>query len=183
MKEGTILITGANGQIGTALVEALVDMYGADRVIATDIRLNEASPARFELLNVLDYPSVDQFISNNKVKHIYHLAALLSSRGEIDPDFTWQLNFNAYLQLLRISKKNGVERMFFPSTIGVYGPTTPKVATPQNTSFIPSTVYGISKITAELWNEYYRNKYGMDIRGLRYPGVISHETRPEGGYN
>ncbi len=181
MKDQVVLITGANGQIGTALIPGLQKIYGETNVIATDIRNPKAEVSRFETLNILNDKALTDFIVKNKVTQVYHLAALLSSKGEEDPHFTWSLNFNAYLKLLEIARNNAVEKIFFPSTIGVYGPTTPKINTPQNSSFIPSTVYGISKITAELWNEYYRNRYGLDIRGMRYPGVISHETRPHGG--
>lgn len=181
LDEGTILITGANGQIGTALVEALQKKHGTERVLITDIREPYYYEGRFEILDVLDEEAVGKCLEQNNVTQIYHLAALLSSKGEENPAFTWKLNFDAYLSLLRLARKRHVKSIFFPSTIGIYGPTTPKVKTPQSASFQPATVYGISKITAELWNEYFRNKYDMDIRGLRYPGVISHETRPVGG--
>lgn len=181
LKEGTILITGANGQIGSALVSALQNSYGEDKIIATDIREPKNFEGRFEVLDVLDYDNLDKFIERNKVKQIYHLAALLSSKGEENPEFTWQLNFDAYLNILRKSVNHKIDRVFFPSTIGIFGKTTPKQATPQNASFEPSTVYGISKYSAELWSQYFRQRYGLDIRGVRYPGVISYETRPVGG--
>jgi len=181
LEEGIILITGANGQIGSALVDALQDRYSRDKVVATDIREPKDMDGRFHLLDVMDAQKLEDFMALYRPRQIYHLAALLSSKGEDDPEFTWRLNFDAYIRLVHTARRYGVERIFFPSTIGVYGPTTPKQNTPQNTSFIPSTVYGISKITAELWNAYFRTRFGMDIRGLRYPGVISHETRPAGG--
>jgi nucleoside-diphosphate-sugar epimerase len=181
VKKETILITGANGQIGSELVSALQKIYGEDQVLATDIRHPKEANSRFALLDILDKSAVQDCITDNKITQVYHLAALLSSKGEDNPDFTWQLNFNAYLDLLKICRSADISRIFFPSTIGVYGPTTPKIDTPQNTSLIPGTVYGISKITAELWNNYYRKRFGLDIRGLRYPGVISYKTRPQGG--
>lgn len=181
MKKETILITGANGQIGSELVSALQKIYGEDQVLATDIRHPKELNSRFALLDILDKNAVYTCITDNNITQVYHLAALLSSKGEDNPDLTWQLNFNAYLDLLKICQSADISRIFFPSTIGVYGPTTPKIDTPQNTSLIPGTVYGISKITAELWNNYYRKRFGLDIRGLRYPGVISYKTRPQGG--
>ena len=175
------MITGANGQIGTELMLELQRMYGENNVISTDIKPPKEEIGRFEILDILDHRRVSDFIMDNKVTQIYHLAALLSSKGEDNPQLTWKINFDAYLNILEIARFGEINRIFFPSTIGIYGPTTPKQETPQNSSFIPSTVYGISKISGELWNEYYRNKYGLDVRGLRYPGVISHKTRPAGG--
>ena len=175
------MITGANGQIGTELMLELQRMYGENNVISTDIKPPKEEIGRFEILDILDHRRVSDFIMDNNVTQIYHLAALLSSKGEDNPQLTWKINFDAYLNILEIARFGEINRIFFPSTIGIYGPTTPKQETPQNSSFIPSTVYGISKISGELWNEYYRNKYGLDVRGLRYPGVISHKTRPAGG--
>lgn len=181
MEDTRILVTGSNGQIGTELILELRRIYGRDAVIASDIREPKENTGPFEILDIQDYARVRDLIGDHRITQVYHLAALLSSKGEENPRFTWSLNFDAYLQLLFASSQLKIERIFFPSTIGIYGPSTPKLNTPQNASFIPSTVYGISKLSAELWNEYMRNKFGLDIRGLRFPGVISHKVRPHGG--
>lgn len=181
MEGDRILLTGANGQIGTELTLELQKIYGEDHVIATDIREPSEKISRFEILDILDTAKVDAFINENKISQVYHLAALLSSKGEENPAFTWKLNFDAYIKLLEIGRDRQLKRIFFPSTIGIYGPTTPKQETPQNSSFEPATVYGISKITGELWSDYFNKRYGLDVRGLRYPGVISHKVRPSGG--
>ncbi len=181
MKKPIILVTGSNGQIGTELVNALQDRYGIDQIIATDLKDKEDSVGIFEFMDVLNVDRVERIIEKYEVTQIYHLAALLSSRGEDNPALTWKINLDAYLSILHLAHKHKIEKIFFPSTIGVYGPTTPRHNTPQNTSFIPGTVYGISKITGELWSQYYRNRFGMDIRGIRYPGVISYSHLPVGG--
>lgn len=181
MEGDRILLTGANGQIGTELTIELQKIYGEDNVIATDIREPSEKISRFDILDILDSEKLDAFIHENKISQVYHLAALLSSKGEENPAFTWKLNFDAYIKLLEIGRDRQLKKIFFPSTIGIYGPTTPKQDTPQNTSFEPATVYGISKFTGELWSDYFNKRYGLDVRGLRYPGVISHKVRPEGG--
>ena len=180
MKKTRILITGANGQIGTVLSYKLREMYGRDNVIASDLRHGDLEDP-FEIINITDTATLENVIRDYEITQIYHLAALLSSKGEDNPQFTWQINFNAYHNLLNLAVKYSIDRIFFPSTIGVFGPTTPRIDTPQNTSLLPTTVYGISKITGELWSQYFRNKYGLDIRSLRYPGVISYQSIPSGG--
>lgn len=180
MSKPTILITGSGGQIGTVLVYALRELYGDDQVIATDLAAR-TDLGRYEQLDVTDSKRLSELISKHNVTQVYHLAALLSSRGEDNIDLTWKINFDAHRHLLEVCREHKINRIFYPSTIGVYGPTTPRKLTPQHGSFQPVTVYGISKITGELWNEYYRTRYGMDIRSLRYPGVISYEVIPEGG--
>ena len=180
MSKSVVLVTGSGGQIGTVLVAALKEIHGASNVIVTDLKPIE-SESNFELLDVTDTERVGLLIDKYKVTEIYHLAALLSSSGEKNPSLTWKINFTAHLNILEIARQKGVQKIFFPSTIGIYGPTTPRLGTPQHTSFEPATVYGISKLTAEMWNQYYRNRYGMDVRSLRYPGVISYEVIPEGG--
>ncbi|MBT8233606.1 MAG: NAD-dependent epimerase/dehydratase family protein, partial [Saprospiraceae bacterium] len=181
MSKTVILVTGSNGQIGTELVSALQKKHGQDSVIATDLKDNENSEGIFEFLDVMNFERVERVIKKYNVTQIYHLAALLSSSGEKNPALTWRINLDAYLNILQLAHKHKIEKIFFPSTIGVFGPTTPRINTPQNTSFVPGTVYGISKITGELWSQYYRNTYGLDIRGIRFPGVISYATIPKGG--
>ncbi len=174
------LVTGAGGQIGTELLHALRQQLGVKNVIASDLRpLDVEGP--FEVINVTDTQRISEVVDKYKITEIYHLAALLSSKGEQNIDLTWTINFKAYQDILAMSVEKGIDRIFFPSTIGIFGPTTPKQFTPQNTSFIPSTVYGISKITGELWGQYYNNRYGLDVRSLRFPGVISYEVLPVGG--
>jgi len=175
-----VLVTGAGGQIGTVLIDALRKLHGTDNVIASDL-LPMPSDGPFEQIDVTSTERIAEVIKQYKVTEIYHLAALLSSKGEANIGLTWNINFISYQNILALAHEHGISRIFFPSTIGIYGPTTPKILTPQNASFVPATVYGISKITGELWGEYYRNRYGMDVRSLRFPGVISYEVIPHGG--
>ena len=180
VKKTRILITGANGQIGTVLTHRLREKYGDDNVIASDLRRSDLNNP-FEIIDVTDSQLLEAIIIKYEITQIYHLAALLSSKGEDNINLTWKINLDAYLGLLDVSRKHNIEKVFFPSTIGVFGATTPRHNTPQNTSLLPSTVYGISKITGELWSQYYKNRYNLDIRSLRYPGVISYESIPSGG--
>lgn len=180
MGKRVALITGAGGQIGTVLFKALQDQLGKDNVIATDLRHMEIE-GLFEIINVTDTARIEEVVDKYGVTEIYHLAALLSSKGENNIDLTWNINFTSYYNLLAMAHSKGIDKVFFPSTIGVFGPTTPKIETPQHTSFVPSTVYGISKITGELWGQYYATRYGLDVRSLRFPGVISYEVIPSGG--
>ncbi len=180
MSNTVILITGAGGQIGTELVDALRAEYGRDKVIATDL-LPLDTDGPFEQLDVTNLERLSDLIQQYKVTQIYHLAALLSSSGEKNINLTWKINFQAYHNILALAVSSGIDKVFFPSTIGIYGTTTPKIETPQNASFVPSTVYGISKLTGEMWGEYYRKRFDLDVRSLRYPGVISYKVLPEGG--
>lgn len=174
------MVTGSGGQIGTVLINALRAHYGMNNVVSSDL-MEQETEGPFEVLDVTDADRLLEVIRKHDVTEIYHLAALLSSQGEKNIDLTWSINFEAYRKILAVARQEEIKKIFFPSTIGVYGPSTPRIDTPQFSSFQPSTVYGISKMTAELWNEYYRNRYGMDIRSLRFPGVISYEVIPEGG--
>jgi nucleoside-diphosphate-sugar epimerase len=175
-----ILVTGSGGQIGTVLVASLRSKYGQDQVIASDLKVKGDIPL-FEQLDITNTDALDAVIKKHDITEIYHLAALLSSKGEQNIHLTWNINLLAYIKLLDIAKSNGVKKIFFPSTIGIYGQSTPKQMTQQHASFEPGTMYGITKYTGELWNAYYNQKFGMDIRSLRYPGVISYESRPTGG--
>ncbi|MEN0046044.1 MAG: NAD-dependent epimerase/dehydratase family protein [Bacteroidota bacterium] len=181
MKKEKILLTGGGGQIGTALSAALRDLYGEDQVIASDIKTPDKVEGRFIMLDILNTQRIAEVIEDHDITQIYHLAAILSATGEWMPMKTWNVNFNALLQLFELSKEKGIRKFFFPSTIAVFGDTTPHEKTPQHTSLEPSTIYGISKLTGELWSQYYCKKYGLDIRSVRYPGIISHETMPGGG--
>lgn len=182
MKEA-ILVIGANGQIGSELVEELRMIYGNSQVIATDIKpakhdLLHSGP--FEQLDVLDFEKTLALIKKYKVKQVYLLAALLSATAEQKIKSAWRLNMESVLGLLELAKEEGF-KLFWPSSIAVFGPTTPRENTPQYTVMEPSTVYGISKQAGERWCEYYHQKFGVDVRSLRYPGLISYKSEPGGG--
>lgn len=182
MKE-SVLVIGANGQIGSELVEALRKIYGDNNVVATDIKPATAELLHhgpFEQLDVLDFPKVRALISKYRVKQVYLLAALLSAVAEQKMKSAWRLNVESILGLLEIAKDEKL-KLFWPSSIAVFGPSTPKIDTPQNTIMDPATVYGISKLTGERWCEYYFKKFGVDVRSLRYPGLIGYKTEPGGG--
>ena len=180
----SILIIGACGQIGTELTLKLREINGVENVIASDIRegnkeLMQSGP--FEFINAMDYNSILGIIEKYKVSDVYLMAAMLSATGEKFPEKAWELNMNSLFNVLNIAKEGIIKKVFWPSSIAVFGPTTPKENTPQETIMEPSTVYGISKQTGERWCEYYFNKYGIDIRSIRYPGIISWKTDPGGG--
>ncbi|SMB94550.1 NAD-dependent epimerase/dehydratase [Hymenobacter roseosalivarius DSM 11622] len=181
----TILVIGACGQLGFELTHALRQRYAAHRVIAADVRppqqpeLQEAGP--FELLDVLDRPRLEALIEQYRPKQIYHLAALLSATAEKNPEFGWRLNMDGLLNVLDLAVKYKVAQVYWPSSIAVFGPDTPRQNTPQLTIMNPSTVYGISKLAGEQWCEWYHKNHGLDVRSLRYPGLISYKTLPGGG--
>ncbi|WP_299683154.1 NAD-dependent epimerase/dehydratase family protein [uncultured Dokdonia sp.] len=179
-----ILIIGACGQIGTELTMALSKRFGKDKVVASDIREgNEAmmKSAHFELLDATDLEAVEDVIFRYKVDTVYLMAAMLSAIAERFPAKAWDLNMNSLFHILNLAKDKKVKKVFWPSSIAVFGETTPAQNTPQTTVMEPSTVYGISKQTGERWCEYYYNKYGVDVRSIRYPGLISYTTEPGGG--
>ena len=179
MKE-MILITGANGQIGTVLTEALQGRYGETQVLATDIHEPKASTARFELLDVLERDRLSKVVDHYGITQIYHLAAILSAKGELNPRTAWDVNMNSLFNVLGVAKEYGA-RVFFPSSIAVFGTETPQEATPQHTTLFPETVYGISKVAGEYWCYYFYRKFGVDVRSLRYPGIIGYQSLPGGG--
>src|SRR5690606_6763304 len=179
-----ILIIGAGGQIGVELTQALRIAYGRNLVIASDIRevpalLDDNGP--FEQLDVLDAKAVAALIQKYRITQVYLLAAILSAKGETAPKWAWDINMPSLLNLLEICRENKVRKFYWPSSIAAFGPTTPRKNTPQHTIMEPTTVYGISKYAGELWCQYYFNRYGLDIRSLRYPGVISWKSPPGGG--
>jgi len=182
MKE-TILVTGACGQIGSELTLALRDQFGSGSVIATDIKKPEGDLADgpFELFDVLDRARLGELIQQYQPTQIYHLAAMLSATAERMPLKGWALNMDSLLYILEVAVEAEVKRVFFPSSIGAFGAHTPKEQTPQYTVMDPSTVYGISKLAGEGWCQYYHAKHGLDVRSLRYPGLISYKTLPGGG--
>lgn len=179
-----ILIIGACGQIGTELTHKLRETYGVENVIASDIRkLNNdvVNNGLFEVLNALDFNQIESIVEKYHIEEIYLMAALLSATAEKNPAFAWDLNMNSLFHVLNLAKAKKVRKIFWPSSIAVFGPTTPKDNTPQYTVMEPSTVYGISKQCGERWCEYYHNIYGVDVRSIRYPGLISWSTPPGGG--
>ncbi len=180
----SILIIGAGGQVGTELTLALRARHGEASVIATDLKPAEGifvDSGPYHQLDVMDAKAALELVQKYKVRHIYNLAALLSATAEKNPMFGWQLNMEGHLNILNIAKDNAVRQVYWPSSIAVFGPTTPRQNTPQDCIMDPNTVYGITKLAGERWSEYYFHKYGLDTRSLRYPGLISYKTEPGGG--
>jgi nucleoside-diphosphate-sugar epimerase len=180
-----ILVIGSQGQIGIELVERLRQIYGADNVVASDVkeiaRIDKAHTGLYETLNVLNANRLHEVVKDHQIKEVYLLAALLSATAEKDPAFAWDLNMNGLFNVLNMAKEGIISKIYWPSSIAVFGPTTPKRNTPQFTIMEPSTVYGISKQAGERWCEYYVNKYRVDVRSLRYPGLIGWKSAPGGG--
>jgi nucleoside-diphosphate-sugar epimerase len=179
-----ILIIGACGQIGTELTQKLRAIYGVENVIASDIRklnVDVVNSGPFEVVNALDYNQIQHLVEIHKIDEVYLMAALLSATAEKNPSFAWDLNMNSLFHVLNLAKAGKIKKIFWPSSIAVFGPTTPKENTPQYTIMEPSTVYGISKQSGERWCEYYHNVFGVDVRSIRYPGLISWSSPPGGG--
>lgn len=179
-----ILIIGACGQIGTELTFKLRAIYGTDNVIASDIRkmnTDVVNSGPFEVVNALDFNQIEHLVEVHQITDIYLMAALLSATAEKNPAFAWDLNMNSLFHVLNLAKAKKIKKIFWPSSIAVFGPTTPKESTPQYTIAEPSTVYGISKQAGERWCEYYHHMFGVDVRSIRYPGLISWTTPPGGG--
>lgn len=179
-----ILVLGSSGQIGTDLVESLREAYGNDNVVASDLREPSAerlAQGPFEQLNAMDAEAVFEVIKKHGVTQVYHLVAMLSATAEKMPMKGWDLNMTSLFNFMELIKEGHISKMYWPSSIAAFGPNTPVQDTPQYTVMDPGTVYGISKLSGELWCDYYNKKYGCDIRGLRYPGLISYKTEPGGG--
>ena len=176
-----ILVVGSSGQIGTELVIELRKRFGKESVIASDIKDSGSSDGPFEVLDIMDNDALKLVVNKHQIKEIYLLAALLSATAEKNPDFAWRLNMEGLFNVLNLAKDGVINKIFWPSSIAVFGPTTPRDNTPQFTVMEPSTVYGISKLAGERWCEYYANKYGVDVRSIRYPGLISYTSLPGGG--
>jgi len=179
-----ILIIGCAGQIGSELTLELRKIHGNSNVIATDIRpapADIAGPGPFEVLDVMDSAKLQLIVEHEKITQIYHLAAILSGNAEKRPLASWDINMRSLINVLELSRELKVRKVFWPSSIAVFGPTTPRIGTPQYSVMEPNTVYGISKLAGERWIEYYFNKYGVDTRSLRYPGLISYKTEAGGG--
>lgn len=178
------LIIGACGQIGSELTSRLRTLYGTDNIIASDINtrnLELVNSGPFEIIDAKNFNAIKDCCKNYGVDTIYLMAALLSATGEKYPMEAWDLNMNSLFHVLNLAKGGTIKKVFWPSSIAVFGPTTPKTNTPQHTTMEPTTVYGITKQVGERWCEYYHKKYGVDVRSLRYPGLISWKTMPGGG--
>lgn len=181
MKKEKILVIGSRGQIGTELVEELRRIYGQDQVISSDLKEDDKSDSPYEQLDVLNKDRLLEIMKKHQVTQVYLLAALLSATAEKNPAFAWKLNMESLFSVLEMAKEGLIQKIYWPSSIAVFGPTTPRVMTPQYTVMEPSTVYGISKQAGERWCEYYHNKFGVDVRGIRYPGLIGYKALPGGG--
>lgn len=182
--ETVILVLGASGQIGTELTQKLREEYGVENVIASDIREGSdefMASGPFEIIDATNKEVILSVVQKYKVTQVYLLAAMLSATAEKYPQKAWDLNMTSLLGVLDLAKDNYIQQVYWPSSIAVFGPTTPKNNTPQQTIMEPSTVYGISKVAGEYWCNYYYEKFGVDVRSIRYPGIISWKTKPGGG--
>ncbi len=184
MKEEKILVIGACGQLGAELTDALKEKYGKRAIVASD-RLEpikvKLGGVRYLRMDVTNKAQLQFIIQEEKITQIYHLAAMLSASGEKEPSMAWQVNMDGLLNVLELAVRYKVEKVFWPSSIAVFGPETPKFNTSQTAFTIPTTVYGISKLAGEYWCRYYFEKFGLDVRSLRYPGLISYKALPGGG--
>lgn len=177
-----ILLIGSEGQLGSELSAALIARHGKDAVICSDLRNPRPElDRRFMVLDALDLAAIEKVLVDEKISQVYLLAAVLSATGEKNPAFAWKLNMGSLLGLLDLAVKYKLDRVFWPSSIAAFGPQTPKNNTPQTPYMDPNTVYGISKLSGELWCQYYHQRYGLDVRSIRYPGIISWKTPPGGG--
>ena len=179
-----ILVIGSSGQIGTELVMELRSLYGAGNVVACDLKASAQEvmeSGAFESLDVLDKQKLYEVIKKHNITHVYLLAALLSATAEKNPMFAWKLNMESLFNILELAREGHIKKIYWPSSIAVFGPTTPRLNTPQYTVVEPSTIYGISKQAGERWCEWYFKKYGVDTRSLRYPGLIGWKSAPGGG--
>jgi nucleoside-diphosphate-sugar epimerase len=177
-----ILVIGSSGQLGTELVQNLRTVYGLENVVASDVKItDQAKEGPFEVIDVLNAQALFDIVKKHQVSQIYLLAALLSATAEKMQKFAWDLNMNGLFNVLELAKEGHIKKIYWPSSIAVFGPNTPKINTPQFTVMEPSTVYGISKQAGERWCEYYFNKFNVDVRSLRYPGLIGWKSAPGGG--
>jgi len=180
-----VLVTGATGQIGSELVPELRKIYGGENVVAAGHRrkpgedMLKAGP--YEELNLMSEDAISETFRRYDIDTVYHLAAILSAVGEKDPQTAWEVNMGSLRNLLEASTKKGIDRMFWPSSLAVFGPTSPRVNTPQDTVLLPTSMYGVTKVAGELLCNYYHHKFDLDVRSVRYAGIISSETLPGGG--
>lgn len=182
-----ILVIGAGGQIGSELVVKLRGIYGNDNIISSDLKEEKdvcnvlKATDRYEQLNVTDAQRLADIVKKHNVDGIVNFAAILSAVGEGNPMLAWNVNINGFINVMEVARELNLKQVLTPSSIAAFGPTTPRENTPQETVLRPTTIYGITKVSGELLADYYVQKYGLDVRGLRYPGIISHETMPGGG--
>jgi len=179
-----ILVIGSSGQIGSELVLELRRIHGGENVFASDIKYPSkevGSTGPFQILDVLDFNNLLHFLVRHKITQVYNLAAVLSGNAEKIPLQAWDINMKALMNTLEAARQSDAKKLFWPSSIAIFGPTTPMEDTPQLTVMEPNTVYGISKLAGERWGEYYHDRYGIDFRSVRYPGLISYKTEPGGG--
>lgn len=178
-----IMVTGAAGQIGSELVTALRKKYGDRNILATDkaVTRSQVSAGVLEQLDVMHLSSVERAIRTHEIDTVYHLAAVLSAAGEANPDLAWDVNMDGLKNILDASARHGVRRIFWPSSIGVFGPDAPKTRAPQDAALNPTTMYGVTKVAGELLCAYYSGRHGLDVRSVRFPGLISSEAKPGGG--
>lgn len=177
-----ILVIGSSGQIGTELVEGLRARFGTESVVAGDIKEPQVKQdGPFVLVNAMDRHGIERILDKHGITEVYLLAALLSATAEKDPAFAWKLNMESLLIILELAREGRLRKVYWPSSIAAFGPTTPKDMTPQHTITEPSTVYGISKLAGEGWCNYYHKRYGVDVRSIRYPGLIGWKSAPGGG--
>jgi len=181
MGKEKILVIGAGGQIGSVLIYELAKTYGRENIIASDLRIQEGRLEKFVQLDVLNKEKLFELVDDEKVTQIYHLAAILSASGEANPLRTWDINMAGLFNVLEVARERNLNKVFFPSSIAVFGADAPPNHTPQNTALNPTTVYGMSKVAGEHWAQYYHLKYGLDIRSVRYPGIIGYQSNPGGG--
>lgn len=178
-----VLVIGACGQLGSELTLGLRDLHGKDQVIASDIREGKGDVMNgpFEKLDAMNKQALIDLVEKHKISQIYHLAAVLSAKGEENPGFAWELNMGSLSNVMEVARDNKLEKVYWPSSIAVFGPNTPRIDTPQHCVMDPNTVYGITKLAGERWCDYYYHHYNVDIRSLRYPGLIGYKALPGGG--
>ncbi len=176
-----VLVIGANGQLGSVLIGALQKKFGIENVVGSDLKKKEDFHGIFEIADATNQERIQELVSKYNITQIYHLAAILSARGEENPLQTWDINMKTLFTVLEVSRLNTIDRVFFPSSIAVFGTGAPLKNTPNNAYLDPATVYGMSKAAGENWAQYYFLKYGLDVRSIRYPGVIGYQSLPGGG--
>jgi nucleoside-diphosphate-sugar epimerase len=176
-----VLVIGASGQLGSVLVNALQEKFGINNVIASDLKFKEGYNGLFEIIDATNFERLDEVVKEYNVTQIYHLAAILSAKGEQNPLQTWDINMKTMFNVFEVSRLNNIEKVFFPSSIAVFGDGVDKNLTPNDAYLDPATVYGISKASGENWAKYYFLRYGLDVRSIRYPGVIGYQSLPGGG--
>lgn len=181
MKKDIILVIGANGQLGTVLTQNLQVKYGKENVIASDLRDNPNFDGSFECIDATDINRILDVVDKYNVSQIYHLAAILSAKGEQAPLATWDINMKTLFNVLEVGRMKNLDKIFYPSSIAVFGDAAAVDNTPQDAFLNPTTVYGISKASGENWAQYYNSRYGLDVRSVRYPGVIGYQSLPGGG--